>query len=159
VLTIPSGAPRNKTVLTGSSNAADYTTEQPTDAVSGMIKGRPFSLQSASIEKDILKLRQGSGFFASESVTIFLFNDHTLPENKTWEITPETGFSSPHIHINWKESAQSGVPSSDALMSDYDMKLSFGQARNGILPGKISLTLPDKHQTTLEGSFEARIGP
>ncbi len=39
------------------------------------------------------------------------------------------------------------------------MKLSVGQAHNGILPGKISLTLPDKHQTTLEGGFEARIGP
>ncbi|MCU7960884.1 MAG: hypothetical protein KZQ58_13000 [gamma proteobacterium symbiont of Bathyaustriella thionipta] len=146
-------------VVVQTADAERYHSPQPADAVSGIIKGRTFHLQHAGIQGDVLTLRQGDHFFADEALVIFLFNDHELPQNQSWEINTDTGFSSPHIHIKWQQGNDTDTPSTSAIPSGYRMTLEFGQARDGRLPGKISLSLADEHQTEVEGRFEAVIEP
>lgn len=147
-----------RTDSTGSNrHTGSYVDPQPAGAVQGLVQGQQFTLQRATIKNDVLTLRQGNDFFADHSVTIFLFNDHTLPENQHFSVTRTSDeHSAPHIHLRWLSNKQD-VPETFALTSQYELELEFGTALNGKLPGKIKLLIPGEQATELEGLFEATI--
>ncbi len=130
----------------------------PNEGAKGMIHSESFVPVSAEIEQGILTIRDGQDFFPDHAVVIFLFlDDGETAEGKSFDITKQTGFgAAPHVHVKWKPENRSAVES-EIFIKDYVMRLEFGTARSGKLPGKIYLCLPDKTKSFLAGSFEADI--
>ncbi|MCP4665285.1 MAG: DUF898 family protein [Deltaproteobacteria bacterium] len=129
--------------------------EIPGTVPSGMIHGEPFVSTSAKIDQGILTIRDGKGFHPEHAVMIFLFlKQGETAEGKSFHVTVTSGFGSPHIHIKWKPKG-SKVPKTKMFMKDYVMRLKFGFIKNGALPGKIYLCMPDKEKSYVAGSFWA----
>ena len=131
--------------------------KQPAGAASGKIRGVNFKVEEAGIANGILTLRQGSDFFPDYAILIFLFlKEGEKVDSRTFNITKGQGFGSPHIHMKWKQKDQN-TPKTEIFMKDYTMRLEFGKRENETLPGKISLSLPDKDQSYVNGTFFAEI--
>ena len=129
----------------------------PVGSAVGKIHGVDFDVEQAAIANGILTLRQGSDFFPDYAVLVFLFlKEGETAEGRTFNITKEQGFGSPHIHMKWKQKGQN-TPKTEIFMKDYTMRLQFGKREDNVLPGKISLSLPDKEQSFVSGSFFAEI--
>jgi tetratricopeptide (TPR) repeat protein len=127
----------------------------PESGAAGMINGDRFVSTSAKMEHGILTIRDGKDFFPDHAVMIFLFlKKGEKPDGKSYEIKISSGFGSPHIHMKWKP-ADSKVPKTSMFMKGYAMRLQFGKTRNGELPGRIYLCLPDKKWSYVAGSFRA----
>jgi len=129
--------------------------EIPGAIPSGMIHGEAFVSTSAKIDHGILTIRDGKGFHPEHAVMIFLFlKKGETAEGKSFNVTTTSGFGSPHIHMKWKPKG-SKVPKTKMFMKDYVMRLKFGFIKNGELPGKIYLCMPDKEKSYVAGSFRA----
>jgi Tfp pilus assembly protein PilF len=127
----------------------------PATLARGMINGDTFVSKTAEFANGILTIRDGEDFFPDHAVMVFLFlkKDET-PEGKTYSISRTSGFGSPHIHMKWKPE-NSKVPKTKIFTKDYSMRLNLGTIKNGKLPGKIYLCLPDKMKSVVAGSFTA----
>jgi hypothetical protein len=121
----------------------------------GMIQGENFVSKSSEFSNSILTIRDGEDFFPDHAVMIFLFlKKDEKPEGKSYSISRTSGFGSPHIHMKWKPE-NSKVPKTKIFTKDYSMRLNLGTIKNGKLPGKIYLCLPDEKKTVVAGSFFA----
>jgi hypothetical protein len=49
------------------------------------------------------------------------------------------------------------IPETEVFMKGYAMRLEFGEAQGGVLPGKIYLCLPDQEKSFMAGAFSADI--
>jgi tetratricopeptide (TPR) repeat protein len=126
-------------------------------SASGKIHGKIFKVEEAGMANGILTLRQGSDFFPDYAVLIFLFlKEGEQADGRTFQITKSQGFGSPHIHMKYKQKDQN-TPKTEIFMKDYTMRLEFGKREKGSLPGKIFLSLPDKNQSFVNGTFFAEI--
>jgi Tfp pilus assembly protein PilF len=131
--------------------------EIPSTVVSGTIHGEEFVSKSAELANGILTIRDGADFFPNHAVMVFLFlKEGESPEGKSYDISRTSDFGSPHIHMKWKPE-NSKVPKTKVFMKDYAMRLDFGSTKNGTLPGKIYLCLPDEMKSFAAGSFNALI--
>ena len=129
--------------------------EIPSTTAKGKIHGENFTIDAAKIQSGILTLRQGKDFFPDRSLKIFLFlKKDEDPQGKSFNITKDKGFGSPHIHMSWKVEGKD-VPETKIYMKDYAMRLDFGKRQKGGLPGKIYLSLPDDFKSYVAGSFLA----
>jgi len=127
----------------------------PTTVPGGMIQGENFASKSAEFSNGILTIRDGEDFFPDHAVMIFLFlKKDEKPEGKSYNISRTSGFGSPHIHMKWKPE-NSKVPKTKIFTKDYSMHLNLGTIKNGKLPGKIYLCLPDEMKSVVAGSFTA----
>ncbi len=142
-------------------SAADVGAAQPSEPAisgpkaSGKIHGQDFTPDRAELERGVLTLRQGKDTLPDLAMKIFLFLDENeTPEGRTYNVTARRcfGASSPHIHMMWKEPS-SGFSKSEMFMDGYTMKLEFGRASGGKLPGKIDLRLPEKSESRIAGTF------
>lgn len=123
----------------------------------GRIHGNDFNVEEAGIANGILTLRQGKDFFPDNAVLVFLFlKEGEQADGRTFHITKNQGFGSPHIHMKYKQNDQN-TPKTEIFMKDYTMRLEFGKRENGVLPGKIFLSLPDKDQSFVNGTFLAQL--
>ncbi|EMI15467.1 hypothetical protein RMSM_07609 [Rhodopirellula maiorica SM1] len=130
--------------------------EIPSRPASGVAAGSPTTINKATIRDGILHLAHREGNDDLHEWIIFTFLDEgEKPDGKTFDINPNSGFSSPHVHFR-NATAEGGLDS-DVFMSEYAMKLEFGQATGGKLPGKIYLCLPDAKKSLLRGTFTATI--
>lgn len=129
----------------------------PEYPVSGQIHGEDFTVDTVKIEGGILTLRKGKDFLPDQATLIFLFlpKDEKL-DGKTYHITRDQGYGVPHVHIKWRVSGKD-VPETDMFMRDYAMRLEFGRMENGKIPGKLYLSLPDKMQSYMAGTFMAEV--
>lgn len=127
----------------------------PGATATGMIHGEEFVMGSAKIEKGILTIRDGEDFFPYHAVMIFLFlKDGDTGEGKTYHVTEDSGFGTPHIHMKWR-TEEKNIPETEMFMKDYIMRLDLGNIVDGKLSGKIYLCLPDDMKSFVAGSFEA----
>jgi hypothetical protein len=126
----------------------------PGEPAAGKIHGERFVVEKAELQGTILTLRQGQEFFADREFKIFLFSAGQKPEGKTWNVRTDTGFDSPHVHMSYRVEKE-GVPKSEVFSRGFAMRLSFGKAQNGRLPGSIYLCLPDARKSFVAGRFNA----
>jgi DNA-directed RNA polymerase subunit RPC12/RpoP len=125
----------------------------PEDAVSGSIHHREFTLSRATITGSNLTLRVGHNGPIELGLNIYFFNRQ--PEElsgKTADVKP-TDATAPRVVLHWKEADRV----SETFRGGYAMKVEFGPAANGALPGKIYLCLPDESQSWIAGTFRAEI--
>ncbi len=130
----------------------------PDAPAAGTVGGQPFALDAADLSNTGgLSLRQGKEFPAETEIKVFLFlNKNQAPAGKTFEVTPEGKESVAHVFATWKES---GKQEALTFGDKYALKLEFGQERDGKLPGKIYLCLPDPKKSVVAGTFVADVEP
>ena len=125
----------------------------PEAGATGSIHGRAFTLDHASLTGSNLTLRVGHSGSIELGINIYFFN--RLPEElagKTAEIKPADTIA-PRVTLRWME----GKKESQTFHSGYSMKVEFGAAENGALPGKIFVCLPDNSKSWVAGTFRAEM--
>lgn len=132
----------------------------PEAPVSGKVGGNPFKAEKVAFDKFVttVTFRQGKNFFPDEAITLFLFlKQGESPEGKTFEVDAkkEAGLH-PHVHLQ-QTAAGEKLPKTDIYTSDYSLKLTFGKAKDGKIPGTIYLSLSDKAKSVIAGSFEMEL--
>ena len=129
----------------------------PESGLKGMIHGEEFTADKVKLENGILTIRDGKDFFPEHAVMIFLFlKKGETVEGKSFDVKRITGFGVPHIHIKWMPDSGK-VPNTDMFTKDYSMHLEFKTIKNGKIPGKIYLCMPDKLKSYAAGSFTATV--
>ncbi len=119
--------------------------------------GKGVEIADASLENGILELwgSDQQGHFNDNGFIIFLFlEEGESIEGKTFAVTTKTGFGSPHVHRKLRGDNMSAT---EMMTGGYAMKLEFGKAAGGKLPGKIYLCLPDKERSMVRGTFTASV--
>jgi hypothetical protein len=123
----------------------------------GLIHGKPFVVESSSIENGTLTLRLGKDASADLEVRLMLSTPPwEVPAGKNFKVSGPAGTSAPQIVLAWKEDGQN-APSEQKFTDKYTLVLEFGQEKDKKLPGKISLSLPDEVKSNVAGTFEADI--
>ncbi len=129
--------------------------EIPDGLAAGRICGNDFTVEKAQVENGILSLRQGQDFFPDREFMIFLFPKQGEGlEGKTYRVAKDREQGAPHVHMKWKP-ADKDVPDAEIFMKEYTMVLEFGKQKNGVLPGKIYLSIPDESKSFVAGTFQA----
>jgi hypothetical protein len=129
----------------------------PDKPAAGKVHGREFKVEKATLEEGCLKLRQGEGFSSHlEEFEIDLSRkkvENFAGQTFTVELNQKAG-----IDITLAYSGErKGSIKTRTYMENYTMKLDFGTAKDGKLPGKIHLRLPDEAGSFVVGTFEAEI--
>jgi hypothetical protein len=133
------------------SNAA-----MPEATAAGTVHGSGFFSERAILQGGNLTLRQGKSNTADLGVTVQFFAQ--LGEElsgKNIEIPAERPPPVPKVVVRWKDENQKGVTRS--FTGGYALKVMFGEAENGRIPGKIFLSIPDDTHTVVAGEFDAEI--
>lgn len=134
----------------------------PEGKANGMITGTNFVVDTAVLVKvgvtHILTLREGTNALADRELFVTLpLNAGEQMAGHTWNITKDMkGKGVPQVIKRWKTNPRYAA-SKKAFPTGYAMKLEFGQATNGIIPGKISVSLPDPESSYVVGSFKAAL--
>jgi hypothetical protein len=125
--------------------------------VSGKIHDTQVKLVNAEFDGQ-LALFEGRGWGFEPSLLIFLFVDkNTLPENREFVITESGNFegTTPHVHYRWRDVETEKIET-DVASQKYEMRLAFGKATEGVLPGTIEFSVPGE-ATSVQGAFEAKL--
>lgn len=129
----------------------------PSTPAKGEIHGKPFVVESSSIESGVLTLRLGKDVTADLEIKVML---HTppweVPAGKKFNISNTTSVNTPQVVLAWKEEDQA-APSEQKFNDKYTLVLELGQEKDKKLPGKIYLSLPDEVKSHVAGTFEADI--
>ena len=129
----------------------------PDKPAAGKVHGREFKVEKAILEEGCLKLRQGEGFATHlEEFEIDLSRknvENFAGQTFTAELNKKAGID---ITLAYSEEKKGSIKTR-TYMREYTMKLEFGTAKDGKIPGKIHLRLPDEAGSFVVGAFEAEI--
>ena len=107
------------------------------DPVAGRIHGAEFKLDSIQLLNTGLSLRAGKDW-----MHIFLnLKPGVGIEGTSFEYDADVRQGRPAIHLHIDS-----VKGAPAFGGNYAMRLEFGRAMNGVVPGKIYLCLPDEKE-------------
>lgn len=129
----------------------------PDRPVAGLINGRGFALERASVQLGNLSFRQGARTPQELAVIIQLFARRSEDLSGQTVSIDASRTNAPKVVLRWKD--ESDKPAQQVLKVGYAMRIEFGQAAGGHLPGKIYLCLPDQAKSWITGTFEAEIKP
>ena len=123
----------------------------------GEIQGKPFTVEASVIDSGVLTLRSGPEGNPNVDIKILLFTTPwDVPAGKNFKFTNASGSGIPQIVLAWKEAGQD-MPAQRRFSDKYTLLLEFGQEKNGKLPGKLFLSVPDEKKSNVAGTFEADI--
>jgi hypothetical protein len=118
------------------------------DPVTGRILGTDFKPEKIQLLNTGLSLRSGK-----DTIHVFLnLKPGQAIEGKSFEWNPEDpqGQGRPSIHVHVHSTKPLGV---QAYTTGYAMRLEFGKEKDGSIPGKLYLCLPDERKSWIAGSF------
>jgi DNA-directed RNA polymerase subunit RPC12/RpoP len=122
----------------------------------GSIHASGFYCERATLQGGHLTLRQGRSGPADLQLTVQLFaHEGEELSGKTVEIQPDRAPPLPKIVLKWKDEQQKSVTRN--INNGYALKVAFGDAANGRIPGKIYISLPDENKSFVAGTFNAEI--
>lgn len=138
---------------------ADDVTAQdiPSRPAVGSFHGVAFSVKNATLENSILVFRHGSAF-TDPRVTIHIMGGLRPEEfdGKTILVKPDRTIQHPaSITVSYPVEGRS-VPESKYYGAGHSMKLEFGTASDGKIPGKVHFRLPGD-AGSVAGTFEAEL--
>jgi hypothetical protein len=148
--------------LTGAGKGLEWTDDVakmkiPESPAAGKILGHDFKVEATKLEPSgALTLREGKGFFPDTAIIIFLKPGAAI-EGKTYEIRKDTpALERPPIHLKRVPPGQK-LPAGPAFVLDYAMKLEFGKIKDGSVPGRIYVCLPDEGRSVVAGTFVLKL--
>jgi hypothetical protein len=125
----------------------------PEAQAAGAIHQKAFTLERATLSGSNLTLRVGRSGSIELGLNIYFFNRQAEElSGKTAEVKP-SDTTAPRVVLHWKE----GERKAESFHNGYAMKVAFGPAANGAIPGKIFICLPDDSKSWVAGSFRAEI--
>jgi hypothetical protein len=128
----------------------------PTATAAGKIHGEGFLIERATLTGGNLTLRQGKNWPPDLGVSVLLFaRAGEELSGKSIQVTPDRGPPLPRVVVRWKNVQDKGE--SQNVNSGYALRVDFGQATNGRMPGQIYLCLPDDSKSVVAGTFDAEI--
>ena len=122
----------------------------PHTKLGGILLGRAFVPDKASINDGILEIRQGGEFFADLKIVIFT-NLKPPYSGRTLKVTTATGAATPQIHLGIRRDKSKSVPDTEIVMKDYYMYLAFGQEKDYKLPVKLILKTTANEKINISG--------
>ena len=129
----------------------------PSTPAKGQIQGKPFMVDASTIENGVLSLHQGRDVTSELEVRLMLgTSPWDVPAGKNFRISGGNATDAPQILLSWKEK-DNVAPTEKKFSGNYSLLLELGQEKDGKLPGKIALTLPDAEKSNVAGTFEATI--
>jgi hypothetical protein len=144
--------------------APDYTLDVntakiPEGKVNGMIAGTNFVAETVSLgligANPVLSIFQGQMASPDRQVLVYL---RLKPGEKwsghTWRVSSDEKTGVPQVAKRWK-AAGAPAPALQNYAGGYAMQLEFGHIKDGSIPGKIYLALPDNEHTVVAGTFKA----
>jgi hypothetical protein len=130
----------------------------PNSRAAGKIHGNDFCYEMASLTGGTLSLRQGKQWPPELAVAVLLSaNQSEQLSGKSFAIPLGRNPPVPTVIVRWKDTQQQ--PQKLEVTGGYALQVSFGQATNGRMAGKIYLAVPDDSQTVVAGTFDAEIKP
>jgi|ERR1051325_1069309 DNA-directed RNA polymerase subunit RPC12/RpoP len=131
-------------------------TSIPDATAAGIIHASGFFCERATLQGGHLTLRQGRSWPPDLGITVELFAQQGEDlSGKTVEIPPDRAPPLPKVILRWKDDQQKAA--SRNIIAGYALKVSFGTAVNGRMPGKIYIGLPDENKSFVAGTFNAEI--
>jgi DNA-directed RNA polymerase subunit RPC12/RpoP len=122
----------------------------------GSIHASGFFCERATLQGGHLTLRQGRLGPADLGITVQLFaHEGEELSGKTVEIQSDRAPPLPKIVLIWKDDQQKPVRRN--ISNGYALKVAFGEAASGRIPGKIYISLPDENKSFVAGTFNAEI--
>ena len=127
----------------------------PDSTIAGKIHGSGFVCDKAVLVGGLLLFGQGTAppYDLGFGVDLVARQGEEL-SGKTVEIPPDRP-SAPRVGWRWKDEQQQ--PVTQIISNGYLLKVTFGQASNGHMPGKIYICLPDGDKSFAAGIFDAEI--
>ena len=126
----------------------------PNAPVAGRIHGQDFIVERAAYQNGALILRQGTrGPVESGVIISFSGAQPEALAGQTINVSADTEKAAP-VSLRWKDA--NGVQKGNYDVG-YALRLEFGAAAMGRLPGKIYLCTPDAEKSYLMGTFNAYI--
>ena len=128
----------------------------PDETVAGSVHGTGFKCERAILKGGILSLRQGRTWPPDLAITVMLpAPEGEFLSGKTILVGPARPPPVPEVVLRWKDEQQQ--PMTRGFTNGYLLKLAFGQANNGRMPGKIYVGFPDEEKSFAAGTFNAEI--
>jgi hypothetical protein len=122
----------------------------------GSIHNSGFFCEKAILQGGHLTLRQGKTGAADLGLTVQLFAQQGEDlSGKTVEVGPERPPPIPKVVMRWKDDQQKAITRS--INGGYALRVEFGGAANGRMPGRIYIGLPDENKSFVAGTFDAEI--
>jgi hypothetical protein len=128
----------------------------PDTLPAGSVHGSGFQCERTVLQGGTLHLRQGRTTPPDLGISIQFFAQ--LGEElskKTIEITPDRAPPVPKVTLRWKDAQDKAV--TKTYPEGYAMRVEFGEAANGRIPGRIFISLPDDAKSVAAGTFTAEI--
>lgn len=123
----------------------------PLDKVAGKIHGFRFIADTATVESNILTLKQGNNF----EIMILMLSVTDSVSGKVFDVAPgKSKFDSPHVFIKWKPEFSSNTETK-GFTAGYTLLLEFGEVKGGKVEGKIDVIIPDGMGSKASGPFTA----
>jgi hypothetical protein len=127
----------------------------PDSTVAGSIHGNGFQSERATLTGGTLTFRQGKGKSADLALSVHLFaRQGEELSGQNISITPERP-PQVRVALRWRNEEDKTV--NKDFKGGYALKVEFGRASNGRMPGKIYLCLPDDSKSFVAGTFDAEI--
>lgn len=127
--------------------------EYPEMPVAGSLHHEDFELGRATLSGSNLTLRVGRNGPVELGLNIYFFNRQAEElSGRSAEVKP-TDTTAPRVVLHWKQAERR----SQTFHNGYSMKVEFGAAANGGIPGKIFICLPDESKSWIAGTFSAEI--
>jgi len=129
----------------------------PATPAKGQIHGLPFVVESSTIENGVFTMRLGKDVTSDREARVLLpGSPWEAPAGKSFKVPGAPGAAAPQIVLAWKEAGQD-TPAEQTFTDKYSLLLEFGQEKDGKLPGRIYLSLPDEVKSNIAGTFDADI--
>ncbi len=128
----------------------------PEKPAAGKVQGKWFKVENATLEEGSLRLWAGDGFLSHlEEFEIDLSREKLDDfSGKTFAVKLK---QDTNIQITRAYSTSNSSIKTSTYLGDFTMKLEFGIAKDGKIPGKIHLRVPDDKTSYVAGTFEAVI--
>jgi hypothetical protein len=131
--------------------------EIPDSPAVGSIHSNGFYCERSTLQGGTLTLRQGKSWPPDVGVTIQLVAKQGEElSGKTVEIPADRPPPVPHVILRWKDEQREPI-THNVNNGGYALKVIFGDAANGRMPGKLYLSLPDDEKSFVAGTFDAEI--
>jgi RNA polymerase sigma factor (sigma-70 family) len=131
--------------------------EYPEGAAAGRILGRAFKMDAAKLEPTgALTLYQSSDLLPDASIVIFLKRGEAIEDTRR-EIGKDTPAAQRlPIHLRCMTPGPNS-PMASVFVAGYRMRLEFGTAKDGVVPGLIYVCLPDESRSVVAGAFTVKL--
>ena len=129
----------------------------PGTPAAGRLLGDGFRCELATLTGGNLTLRQGPSWPPDLGLTVYLFAKAGEElSGKTVEVPHDRSPPLPKVTLRWKDD-QHPKGATRNFNAGYALKVVFGDATNGRIPGTLYIALPDDAKSFVAGTFEAEI--